>query len=416
MAAHLRLPGATALAITIIVGSGALVSPGVAFERAGDSAIYAWLIAALVTAPLLVVFARLGADLPGAGGIAGFVGSVFGRPSAVGAEVLLLGTFGLGIPAIALTGGHYLRAIPGLDGVPVWLAALAMLAAAGGMVALGGRVSARGQLVLALVMTASLVAAGLVGLSKGGAAQSVPAPGLDQLGTGAAALGAVYFAFTGWEMLSFTTEEYVDPKRDFPRVVALSFVIVTALYLVLALAVQNTLDRNDESTVLSPISSLVESRFPGVSWAVAVLGVVIIQANLIGAVWAASRLVMSSAREGLLPRPLARISGRDNAAPRPAVAACCAAFILVAVLADAGVFSLGDLLTIAGGNFFLLYLASAVVYAKFTDGYRRLFGIVLAAGLSGLALTFGWQQLLYALALAATGFGLARWRGHRATG
>ncbi|URN12315.1 hypothetical protein LUW77_13395 [Streptomyces radiopugnans] len=70
MAGHLRLPGAVALAITIVVGSGALVSPGIAYHQTGQAALYAWLVAAAVTVPLLIVFARLGADLPGAGGVA----------------------------------------------------------------------------------------------------------------------------------------------------------------------------------------------------------------------------------------------------------------------------------------------------------------------------------------------------------
>ena len=38
MAGHLRLPGAIALAVTVVVGSGALVSPGVAYRQAGSAA------------------------------------------------------------------------------------------------------------------------------------------------------------------------------------------------------------------------------------------------------------------------------------------------------------------------------------------------------------------------------------------
>jgi amino acid efflux transporter len=76
---HLKLPGAIALAITIVVGSGALVLPGVAYRQAGTAALYGWLLAAVVTVPLLVILARLGAAHPGAGGVAGFVQAAFGR-------------------------------------------------------------------------------------------------------------------------------------------------------------------------------------------------------------------------------------------------------------------------------------------------------------------------------------------------
>ncbi len=112
--AHLGVSGATALAITVVVGSGALVLPGIALAELGSGAILAWVIAAVVTAPLLVVFAQLGARYPSAGGVAGFAQAGFGRRAAAGVEVVLLGTFGLGIPAIALTGGHYSTRVLGV--------------------------------------------------------------------------------------------------------------------------------------------------------------------------------------------------------------------------------------------------------------------------------------------------------------
>ena len=49
----LDLPQAIGLAITMVVGSGLLMLPGLAYLKAGDAALYAWLIAALATAPLL---------------------------------------------------------------------------------------------------------------------------------------------------------------------------------------------------------------------------------------------------------------------------------------------------------------------------------------------------------------------------
>ncbi|GAB2638612.1 hypothetical protein GCM10027169_03120 [Gordonia jinhuaensis] len=80
------------------------------------------------------------------------------------------------------------------------------------------------------------------------------------------------------------------------------------MYVLLALAVQTVLAPLDTKTLTSPIEAVVTrtvSSAAGVG--VSVLGVVIIVANLIGAIWGASRLVMSSAREGLLPRRLARM-------------------------------------------------------------------------------------------------------------
>jgi amino acid efflux transporter len=415
MAGHLRLPGATALAITVVVGSGALVSPGVAYHQAGRAALYAWLIAAAVTVPLLVIFARLGGEMPSAGGVAGFVQAVFGRQWAAGIEVLVLGTFSLGIPAIALTGGHYFRQLPGLEATPAWLAALGLLALAGITTAIGGSVSTRTQIVLALTMTAGLIAVAVVGIAAGPSAGQPPAADLDSVGTGIVSIGAVFFAFTGWEMLSFTTEEYAHPRRDFPRVMAISFVAVTGMYLLLAWAVQTQLPRDASDASSAPLHAVMAAAVPGVAWVVSVLGVVIIAANLVGAIWAASRLTMSSAREGLLPRPLAKLSQAHGTPPRRAVLTCVLVFAAVIVATTSNLISMPQLLTVAGQNFFLLYVFAAAVYCKHTAGARRAAGIVVTVVLTGLAATFDPRQLLYAVGLTLIGVALVHRQRRRAT-
>jgi amino acid efflux transporter len=215
-------------------------------------------------------------------------------------------------------------------------------------------------------------------------------------------------------MLSFTTEEYADPRRDFPRVVAISFGLVAAMYLLLAWAVQSQLAPDAPDATSAPIHAVMAAAVPGLAWLVSVLGVVIIAANLVGAIWAASRLTMSSAREGLLPRPLAKLSRAHGTPPRRAVYLCLLVFAAVVLVSASGVVSMPDLLTVAGQNFFLLYLFAAVVYARYTTGPRRVFGIVIAVVLAGIAATFDLRQLGYAAALLIVGVALARRRRSKA--
>lgn len=410
---HLKLPGATALAITIVVGSGALVSPGLAYRQAGNAALYAWVLAAVVTVPLLIVFARLGARYPGAGGVAGFVQVAFGRHPAAGVELLTIGTFGLGIPAIALTGAGYLTVLPGLTGVPIPVAAAVLLILAAAVVFAGVRLSTGVQIALAVLLTIGLLAVGVLALVHASPAGHLPPASGSAVVTGAGAIGVVYFAFTGWEMLSFTTEEYVHPRRDFPRVVVVSFLIVTVMYLMLALGVQSLLPEYAATTDSAPIQAIVTRiASPAAGWSVALLGVVIIVANLVGAIWGASRLVMSSAREGLLPRPLARISGGDN--PRIAVLACAAVFLVVISTSVGGWSSLGGLLSVAGKNFFLLYLLCALAYSRLFTGWRRIVGLLVAGVLAIVAgVVFGGGQLVYAAVLLAVGAGVSYGRTRR---
>jgi amino acid efflux transporter len=413
---HLKLPGAIALAITIVVGSGALVLPGIAYHQAGAAALYSWGLAVVVTIPLLVVFARLGATHPGAGGIAGFVQAAFGRHPAAGVELLTIGTFGLGMPAIALTGAGYLTVLPGFSALSLPAAAALLVCVAAGVVFSGVRLSTGVQIVLATVLTLGLLAVGVLSLTHASPAEHLPPATTSAVVGGAEAVGVVFFAFTGWEMLSFTTEEYAHPKRDFPLAVVLSFLIVTVMYVLLALGVQTLLPRDAATTATAPVQAIVAATAsPAAGRLVAVLGVAIILANLVGALWGASRLVMSSAREGLLPRSLARLHRQEN--PRRAVLACAATFLVVIGSNALGWSSLGGLLTVAGKNFFLLYLLCAVAYAKLFRSGHRVLGVTLSVALTVLAGTlFGMAQLAYAVVLFAAGTVLSSLRGRRSGG
>jgi amino acid efflux transporter len=412
----LTLPQAVALAVTIVVGSGALILPGIAYQSVGSGALWAWLLAAAAVIPLLAIFARLGATYPTAGGVAGFVQAAFGRPVAGGVEILFMGTFGLGIPAIALTGGHYLAGLGLYPHTHAWVGALAMLALATGLNLGGVQLSARVQTVLAITLAAGLLLVGIGGLIPSGATVRMPELSLSAVMVGLSAVGLVFFAFTGWEMLAFTTEEYRNPKRDFPLAVGISFVLVTGIYVVLALAVQSRLGSADSRLATAPVQAVVDDAF-SVNWGrmVAFLGAAIIMANLIGAIWGASRLVMSSAREGLLPAQVAGISARTGA-PTTAVVGCAAAFTLVVITSSLGWLPLDRLLSLAGQNFFLLYLLSVAAYVKlFRQLRQRLFGLVVCVALSGVALFFGVWSLLYALVLFSVGMALVMRRSNTAT-
>src|SRR5512142_3259382 len=111
----LSLPVAVGLAITVVVGSGLLALPGLAYEAAGGAAVYSWLISAVIIIPLLIVFAYLGARIPGAGGIAGFVQAAFSRRVSIPVEFILLGAFAVGGPAMVITGMNYFALAVGIS-------------------------------------------------------------------------------------------------------------------------------------------------------------------------------------------------------------------------------------------------------------------------------------------------------------
>jgi amino acid efflux transporter len=402
---HLTLIPAVALAVTTVIGGGVLALPGTALRQAGSVAFYGWVLAAVITIPLLVVFARLGARYPSAGGVAGFVQAAFGRHAAAGVEVMLVGTFGLGIPAISLSGGSYLAAVFGWSPDVAWVGAIILLMFAGGLLLTGGSVSSRVQSVLATLLIVGLVATGVVGLVNAHAHFHLPALSTTDWSSALAVVGTVFFGFTGWEMVAFTTGEYRNPQRDFPRAVTISFLIVVGVYLLLAAGIQATLSPDDPAAETSPVAALMRTAVsPAAASMVAVLGVVILAANVVGAIWGASRLVYSSASEKLLPQALSVLSG-PRRTPRAAILGTLGLFLVVVAASAFGMLSPAWMFLVAGQNFFLLYLLAAVVLARVTPSIAvRMFGVLVTITLTAVVIVgFDLRGLLYPMALFVIG-------------
>lgn len=91
-----------ALMLNIVIGVGLLTLPGLALEIAGESAIWAWVLCATASVPLLAVFVIMGKRHPDAGGVAHFAQMAFGRLAYVTASFLFLGAVIFGLPSIAL--------------------------------------------------------------------------------------------------------------------------------------------------------------------------------------------------------------------------------------------------------------------------------------------------------------------------
>jgi len=398
LAKTLTIGRGVAIALGIVIGAGVLVLPGQAYAQVGDAAVYAWILDAGLVIPLLLIFSELGARYPSAGGAAGFVRSVCGTRLGTLAEFLLMGAFFLGIPAIALSGAAYFGALVGLHGWGLDAWAAAIIVALSVIHVLGTQVSGTVQQVLSFTLVGILSLIACVGLFMHPLMRLHVAP-VASWRQSLPVVGMVFFAYTGWEMLSFMGEEFKHPKRDFPLAIAFSYVAIVILYIAVALAVQTDLPQHDPRTIIVPIATLLASVMgPLAGNAVAVLALIIIVANLNGALWAASRLIFAAAREGTLPRRLAVLNTRG--VPWVALCACAAVFVGVIGMQIAGWISQPLMFALAGQNFLLIYGLCAIAYVRQASGrWRKGFGI--AVGLVCLVVldSFGWK-LVYPCGIA----------------
>jgi amino acid efflux transporter len=395
---HLTLLRGSALMLNIVLGAGVLILPGLAVREAGDLAFLTWIVCAIAALPLLGIFVVLGRRFPSAGGLAHFAGQAFGRLGYLIGSFVFMGAVLLGLPAIALSGGHYAASFAG--GSPHLFAVILLVLAAGTNLIsaqAAGRIGGAVGLIVAIVL---LSIAGLT-VSGFGATAPVHPERLLLAPTGVSAVFApfmmIFFAFTGWEVAANLSEEFRKPSRDFPIAMLGSFAVATGLYLVLAYAAQT----NDLAGAYeAPFARIFADRFGLLGGAaIAAAAVFIIYANLAAALWAVSRLVFSLAREGVLPRVLQHTrSGTPLAAVQ-----CTFTTLLVMVLAEAAaILSIAEMLALAGQNFLLLYglAAGALFLLSEQLGERALAVLAGAVILILLGLASG-IELLYPAAIVS---------------
>ena len=389
----------TGLMLNIVVGAGLLALPGLTVAVAGNQALWAWLVCAVAAIPLLLVFVILGGRHPDAGGVAHFVKLAFGEGGYIAASLILLGAVAFGLPAIALTAGHYVAAITG--GAPP--------AIAGGIIVLAALVlttspdmAARLSTLLAstiLIVLLTIIGIGMAGVEWPGATANIAPVTEISLPVVLAPFMMIFFAFTGWEVASGLSEEFRNPKRDFPRAMLLSFAVAIALYLAMAFLAQTAPDITSHETVFVEILSTRLGAAGGVF--MAGIAALVITANLMGAIWAVSRMVFALSREGHL---LIRLKLNKAGAPLSSVGMT--SLIILAVLAadSMGLLDIEGMLAIAGQNFFILYgLAGVALFRHARHRRDRAVAALAMLVVAGLLVAEGLTSLLYPAGLALAG-------------
>ncbi|MFW5658645.1 MAG: amino acid permease [Bacteroidota bacterium] len=128
-------------------------------------------------------------------------------------------------------------------------------------------------------------------------------------------VAAVFFAYIGFDALSTMSEETKDPQRVMPRAMILTLVVCTVIYIIIALALTGLVPYQ-ELAVGDPLALAIEyTGLPPVAmnWIKGIVaGGAIVATTTVLLVFQLGqpRILMSMSRDGLLPRPFARIHTR----------------------------------------------------------------------------------------------------------
>ena len=374
----LSLPHGIALALGSIAGSGLLFLPSLTLVVGGRDVMLVWLAATVVCLPVLFLLADVVREFDDGSGIEGLIARGLGPHVGAGVPVLFLSIVTLGIPAGSLIAGTYLAEAVG-GGQPVaHLTGLVIVGVAAGVNLAGIRIGARLQLVTAALLITIGVA--LVALTSPEAASGYEAvaPGAPDAGRLLSGVLLAFFAYAGFENLTFIAGEFRNPRRDFPLAMAAAF----AAYGLLAVALTANLaaiapaGQVDEVAGLSQLAETVQPAALATG-VITALALALMQVNANSWVWGMSRLVRSAAEAGRLPRSLAALDSRG--VPRRAVGLLSAGFLVTLGIAafDEGLVT--DLLVTASAGFVVLYLLAVLAYARRARGAgrRTLAGLLL---------------------------------------
>jgi APA family basic amino acid/polyamine antiporter len=371
LARRLTLRDAVFVGLGSMIGAGVFAVWGPAISVAGQGILIALAIAAIVAYCNATASAQLAAAHPVAGGTYAYAraeigpwwGFVAGWSFVIGKTA--------SCAAMALTFAAY--AAP--EG---WHTAVAVVAVVALVIVncFGVTRTALATRILVVCSLLGLAVVVSVGLTSAPSLHPVPLPEATAYGVLQAA-GLLFFAFAGYARIATLGEEVISPERTIPRAIVGALAGAVAVYALVAVTVVLTLGA-DAATSTAPLADVLaltgwEGAAPIVRVAAAAASLGALLALLTGI----GRTGLAMAREGDLPRLLARVDPRWHVPRRAeiAVGAAVIAIVLVGDLREAiGFSSFGVLL------YYLIANAAAFRQHPAARRYPRALQVVGALG------------------------------------
>ena len=375
----LSWPHLIALGVGAIVGTGILTLIGVGAAKAGPAVILSFTIAGVICAAAALAYAEMATMMPASGSAYTYTYAVIGELVAwiVGWSLIL--EYSLVVSAVAVGWSGY--ATPLLEGVGfphlftqgpelggiVNAPAIFIIVVVAGLLIYGLKESATLNAALVLVKIAALIVFVAVTLPYfdsghfdpfmpfGFPKHSVIGPDGHPAEVGVMAAAAIiFFAFYGFDAIATAAEETKNPGRDLAIGIVGSMIVCVIIYMAVAAAAIGALAFSRFANSPEPLALILrEIGQPLAAKYLAVSAVVALPTVILAFFYGQSRIFFVMARDGLLPKGLARVSGRGSPVRITLFTA-----IVVAVLA--GVIPLDELAALANAGTLTAFIAVTV--------------------------------------------------------
>ncbi|WP_461471494.1 APC family permease [Microbacterium sp. HJ5] len=316
-----------------MLGVGATIGTGVFFVMheavplAGPAVILAFVVAALAAGLSAVCYAEMASAVPVSGSTYSYAYATLGEIVAMGVAACLVLEYGVSTAAVASGWSGYLDRLIGdvfgwhipealtvgpFEGGIVNLPSVVLVGLCALLLIRGTRESATVNTIMVIIKIGVLVMFGAIAITAFQADHFADFAPHGAAGITAAA-GTIFFTFIGLDAVSTAGDEVRDPQRSLPRAILIALAIVVAVYLFVAVAAvgaqpwQDFEDPDQQSAGLAVILGDVL----GAGWPATVLAagaVISIFSVTLVTLFGQSRILYSIGRDGLLPRPFARVA------------------------------------------------------------------------------------------------------------
>jgi APA family basic amino acid/polyamine antiporter len=371
LARRLTLGDAVAIGLGSMIGAGVFAVWAPAMGVAGSGILIALAIAAVVAFCNATSSAQLAAVHPVAGGTYAYARAEIGPWwGFIAGWSFVIGKIA-SCAAMAMTFAAY--AAPEGWQSPVAVVAVAALATVN---CFGVTRTALLTRILVACSLLGLAVAVAVGFGSASAASPPPLPDASAYGVLQGA-GLLFFAFAGYARIATMGEEVVDPARTIPRAIVLALGGAVVVYALVGLAVILVLGADAASSTAPLADLLVAAGWPALAPLIRVAAAAASLGALLALLTGIGRTTLAMAREGDVPRFLAKVDERHQVPQRAeiVIAAIVIVIVLVADLRDAiGFSSFGVLL------YYLIANAAAFRQTGSARRYPRVLQIVGALG------------------------------------
>ncbi|MFF0861718.1 amino acid permease [Nonomuraea sp. NPDC003560] len=430
----------TLFSVGATLGTGIFVILGQAVPKAGPAVVLAFVLAAVTALFSALSYAELAGTIPVSGSSYSYAYATLGELVAWVCGWCLMLEYAVSVAAVAVGWGEYLNAFlrslfgwtlpeaitrsPGQDGGVVNVTAILIVLLATWLLLYGASESAKANAVFVLIKIAVLVFFCAVAFTAFQSGNFTPFAPLGVAGITAAA-SQVFFSYIGFDAASTAGEEARNPKRDLPLAILLSLLIVTAVYVLVAVAAIGAkpwTEFDPESTEAS-LSQIVDQA-TGATWPGVIVSfgaVIAIASVVLTVIYGQTRILFAMSRDGLIPRIFQRVNPRHQVP----VANTLIVALFISVLA--GLVPLGQLAeaTSIGTLFAFLIVNVGVLVLRYrspelprsfrtplfplTPALGAIFCVIVMAGLAGVTwAAFGLWMLVGLICYFLYGYGHSR--------